>query len=178
MSGTPDSSQSSFITVAQFLNRKDWRAVAQLCMDDGTQATEASLATNQNLLTILMEASGEVESSLVASNRYSVADLQAVNGVSQTYLQGIVADIAMYKCFGRRDAPGPPETVMQQYAEALTKIENLRNGTTVLSFIENKEAGVATNEYMQVPDLLNLNLFSNSCSRSLGNRNAFRRKAF
>lgn len=172
---TPSSSQTSFITTAQFLNRKDWRAVAQLVMDDGTQATEGSLASNANLEAILMESSGEVESALVASLRYTSADLQAVNGISSSYLQGIVADIAMWNLFGRRPAQEPPEMVTMKKDDAWRRIDSLRNGETILAFVEVQEAGVPINEYMTPLSLNNNNLFSHSCERSLGIRNAYRR---
>jgi hypothetical protein len=144
-------------------------------MDNGTQATEDSLLTNENLLAILMESSGEVESALVASNRYSAEDLQSANGVSSAYLQGIVSDIAIWNLFCRRDGYNIPETVEKKKDDAWKKIESLKKGDTILSFTETGDASLPSNEYMEVPDLKNLNLFSDSCRRSLGVRNSFRR---
>lgn len=178
MSMTPNSSETSYITVEQFLNRKDWRTVAQLVMDDGSQAAKEDLPTNENLLTILMGSSGEIESYLVASGRYSAEDLQAANGISQRYLQDIVADIAMWNLFCRRDAPGPPETVTLKKEDAWKKLGQLASGETVLTFQQVVDASVPTNEYLNNQDLKNLNLFSDSCRRALGVRNAFRRGPF
>lgn len=176
--GTPASSPNSYISVEQFLNMKDWRPVAQLSVDDGTQPDKTTLQTNQNLLSILMSSSGEVESYLVAGGRYTSADLQAVNGVSSAFLQQIVADIAMYNLFCRRGANGPPESVIAARDAAYALLDKLNDGKLVLAFTENIEAGIPVNQYMSNADLWNLNLFSNSIRRSLGKRNQFRRGYF
>lgn len=178
MTMTPNGSLTSYISNEEFLTRKDWRTVGQLVNDDGTQMSHANLLTSTVLQTILEESSGEVESALVASARYSAQDLQSTNGVSREYLKGIIADIAMWRLFGRRPAPGPPETATLLNEEAWKKIEKLSNGEVVLSFQQVQEAGVPTNEFMTTPELKELNLFSDSCGRSLGIRNSFRRGSF
>lgn len=175
MALTPSSSDSSYITPAEFLKLKDWRTVAQLVMDDGTQTTEADLATNANLAAILMASSGEVESALVASSRYSAADLQQSNGVAKSYLQAIIADIAIWNLFSRRPAMLPPETVVEGKDRAWMRINKLQTGEGILPFTEVQEAGLPTSEFMSQADLKRLNLFSDNCRRSLGIRNQFRR---
>lgn len=172
---TPNSSSSSYITPEDFLILHDYRLFAQLIKDDNVMATEAETLASPKLAAALLGASGEVEVELVASQRYSVSDLQATNGASKQYLISIIADIAAYNLFGRRDGPGPPELVTMKYAEAREKLEKLRNGQVVLAFTQAEQAGVVTNEYMSKPELSELNLFSRSCQRSLGDRNAFRR---
>lgn len=178
MGQTPNSSTSSYITVDQFIMRHDYNAVAMLSVDDGSKPTQAELETNANLLQILMDASGMVEVALMTNERYSTVDLSAPNGVSQAYMQSIISDIAMYKLYCRRDAPGPPETVISNYNEALRKIDQLRTGDVVLSFAESQAAGIPTDEFMQIGDLFRDNLFSTACRRTLGIRNAFRRGIF
>ena len=71
-------------------------------MDDGTQATLTQMETNARLAAALMAASGQVESALLASKRYSVADLEALNGASVQYLKQLVADLAFYKLLTAR----------------------------------------------------------------------------
>lgn len=167
---TPNSSQISFCTPEQFLLLNDWRFVAQLIMDDGSQATHAAVLTSPELAYILLCASGDVESALVSGGRYKSSDLQAANGASQAFLQKIVADIACCYLFDRRRAQDPPELVLRGCERAWEKVDKLISGELTLAFQEVQDAGVVDNEYMFAPDIINQNLFTTACKRSLGTR--------
>jgi hypothetical protein len=177
MAQTPASSPVAYITVDQFLTLKDNNAIGQLAVDNGQQLTPEEIETNARVLFVLSLASGDIESALLQSERYSTVDLAAFNGVSQNFLISIAADIAMFKLYGCRDGNIPPETTVDQYNKAQDKLQMLQNGQRVLSFVETIEAGVADNQFMSVPEIINDNLISTAPNyqRVMGVRQALRR---
>jgi phage gp36-like protein len=130
------------------------------------------------MLAAINDASGYVESYLVASERYLPDDLQAIisqGGMSGDFLKRIISNIAFYFMFGGRDAPNPPETVTTDYNMAMKDLESLGNGSLVLSFQQAEAAGVASNFNMTQSQILALNQFTDRCQRVMGIRNYLRR---
>lgn len=93
---------ASYCTPAQMLERKDAREIGDLVSDSNTQVSDVALLTDDNLLTALADASGDIEAALLVGGRYSVEDLENLTGNSANYLQRICAEIAMYYLLVRR----------------------------------------------------------------------------
>lgn len=140
MAKTVATNASSYLSVAEFLKRFDWRVVADLVSDDGTRLAEASLPANTNLLAILDDASGDVESAAMMGGKYSAADLAALTGVSQKKLFRIIADLAICYLYERR-----PDREMKSPASmdrTQAWLEKLVEGTRIFGFQETVDASV------------------------------------
>lgn len=170
MGQTPFSSATPYLTAAQLLQFKDARAVGQLCEDSNTQLSPTQIASDPNVAAALSAASGMAEMFLLGSQRYTPTDIQNLNGVSQQFLQSLLADITMYKLYGRRDAPMPPETVVQQYEKAIENLTKLSTGELILSFLEAASAGTAEDVDLGPSQILTRNLLSSRSQRAIGPR--------
>ena len=175
MGYSPNSNSTSYLSVEDFLKFHDKRAVGQLANDDGTQLSPSELASDPNLEIILMAASGQVESALFAAELYSAEDIASPNGNSKAFIQDIVARLAMYKLFQRRDAPEPPATVVAGYQEAVDQLQQLSSGNLILSFVQMEAAGLTINHFLTQQEIINLNQLTWNCRRGLGIPNALRR---
>lgn len=76
------------------------------------------------LLNILQVESGEVEASVLLGGRYSPTDLAALTGASASYLQSLVADLAIGRCYRRRPATNPWAEQTQTARQLLNAIAN------------------------------------------------------
>lgn len=171
---TPNSGVSPYITVSQFLSIKDSRDVGMLASDNNVPLTPTQLQTDPNTLAALAFASGELEAAVLASNRYSVADLQALQGNSQNYMLGLLADIAMFRMYGRRNGPQPSDMVIARYNQAMEVLMNLRQGVAIFAFAEVEAAGNPSNVQMTYWDALNKGMLTARWVRPFGIRNTYR----
>ena len=142
----PISSQTAYITPADFLARKDQRSVGQYCSFDGqdvlTYAELVGPPVNVTLAAALNTASGALESAVLTSQHYAVTDLQALDGMSLEYMKTILSDIAMYEIVCNRPTNNPPETVSQKYQLALQALQDLSDGKRIFAFQETADAGL------------------------------------
>lgn len=101
-----------------------------------------SLTDNAILIRMLMRASGEVESSACAGQRYiiddSQNDLSSLTGNSAELLTGLVADIAFFRLWSRRPDIGIKLPVSCEQADEF--LERLRLGERVFGILENHRA--------------------------------------
>lgn len=168
---TSDSSQTSYISVQEFLDRMDVNIVANLCSDDSsTPIASTDLPTNTKLLAALNGASGMLESAIFAGERYNAADLQALNGMSREYMLWILRAIAAYLLWTRRDAGSPPETLMNEYNNALNVLNELSLGKMIFSFNETSKAGLPITQQMTASQYWNNNYVSSRWTRMFGPR--------
>lgn len=170
---TPNSSSTPYITVNDFLARNDFRDVGQLVNDDNTQSTPSQLQTNPNLAVALAEASGELESACLSSQKYAVADLQNLNGMSLEYMKSILSAIVIYRLYQRRHGPQPSDFVVNSYMKAMDALNQLRSGVAIFSFSEVEAAGNPITQFMTPADWAGLNLLSWRWPRSFGIRNTY-----
>ena len=165
MSMTPASSTIPYITVQEYLLRRDVRSVYQFCTANdqdpllgggGGNATSSPIAmaaaladptTPQGaiLAELLGEASGMLESAIYRSKIYQLADIQALlaqGGNSARYLKRIVASLTTYSLMTRRPGPEPPDVIKESYDEAKTALNDLSIGTRIFTFAETAAAGL------------------------------------
>ena len=145
MAKTPISATSPYCTPAQFLNFFDARTVGDLVNDVGQRVPASQLLTDPVLGQLLQEASGEVEAACLMGDRYTVADLQALNGNSALFLASIVAGLTYFKLIERRpdlDFEIPP---MAQRADKFLRA--LSMGERIFAFQETADAGIVEDDY-------------------------------
>lgn len=147
----------AYATVAQLLNRKDHRTIGDLVSDDGSQVSEAALASNAKVTAALDDASGMIDAALLAGSRYTTAQLAALTGNSQAYLIRITCEIAVALLYDRRplyDVDGFKKAM--ELSEA--HLERLRKGEHVFDVIEVQESGVPSTVAPSVVEVNNLHL--------------------
>lgn len=172
----PNSSPSAYLSVADFLARKDERSVAQWASDDPQNPVSvANLPANANVQAAIDAACGMLESAVLRSGRYSVADLQALQGMSLEYMKKILSDIAMYNLIGRRPGPAPPETALSSYEEAIKALNDLSDGIRIFAFREAELAGVSSTKKFSTIDYQANNLIPYRWTRAFGVRQGSRR---
>ena len=123
-----------------FFERYDVRDIGQLASDNGSEIPESALATDANVLTALDDASGDIDTALVVSNRYLTTELEGLTGNSLAKLKRITCDLAMAYMLGRRPA-ADPEKLEAFEKRATTHLERLRNGENVFNLADQKSAG-------------------------------------
>lgn len=130
----------SYATIADLLDRYDWRTIGQMVSDDDRRVELSELATNDKLQAVLDDASGEIDAALMMGNRYSTTDLTGLTGFSAAKLARMTCDIAMALLFRRR--PLGKAEVSDRLAEtAEAHLERLRTGQHVFDVADNKAAG-------------------------------------
>lgn len=128
MAQTPLTSAATLCPAAEALKRIDKRTVADLCSDTGTAVDAASVATNENFLAALLDATGEVEASAMKGGRYMPVDLAALTGAAQARLYRMIARLTMVYLYERRPDKGP---LPELYKVVLEHLEQLRQGEAV-----------------------------------------------
>lgn len=144
MAKTPNSNSSSYLTAAEFLKRKDWRTIADLCSDDDRRpATAAAFLADAtklaNLQALLDDAAGMVEAACLKGNCYTPEDLAALTGVGQKLLYRLIADLTEGYAIERRPdrkRPTPPA-----YERALELLDMLATGQRIFPTVESMDAG-------------------------------------
>jgi hypothetical protein len=168
MPQTPLSGTSSYVTPQDVLNRYDARTVGELLVDDDTQPrlTVAQILLDSKMLALCQDASGELESALVAGNRQDPLDLAAIMATpcnAQQYVNRLLASLVMGYLLERRPDRFPmPESVKT----TREFIELLRQGQRILPTVEAALAGVHVPP-IQLP-ILNFPLVTDEAFRYFG----------
>ena len=149
MAKTVTTTATSYCTAAEFLKRNDKRTVARLVADADDAVTQGALPTDPNLTACLLDASGMVESAILAGKRYEVEDLAALTGAALAFLQRLVSDLAMGLLVQRRPTLNIP--LSAGYQEAQRQLELLRWGERIFGFDETADAGVMQHDII-TPD--------------------------
>jgi len=165
---TPLSGASSYCTTAEFLQRVDWRSIADYCSDLSVKLTREALLTNEVLLAALQAASGKVESACTVAARYSPDDLAALTGNSAQLLKTVITGLAIWEIFQRR--PEKSAELPMRTKEAESYLDRIRLGERVFGIQEVMEAGNVTNRVMDEGRWQTLNLTTNQARRFFGTR--------
>jgi hypothetical protein len=164
---TPISSATAYCSPAQLMTFYDARQIGDLLQDKDRRVPEPLLTSDPNVLNALNWASGELESACIVGNKYKIADLQALTGMSAANLQGLVADLAFWKLRCRRY----PDASMTDAAKwAFEKLERLRKGEAIFGLQDQASAGDPDTLFMQQADYDTLGLTTDQASRFFGLR--------
>jgi phage gp36-like protein len=136
---TPVSTGTAYATATDLIAYHDVRQIGDWCEDGGAILSPANIATDPNVATALLRASGEVEMACFAGGRYAPTDLQALTGASQAALKGLVCDLAFWH-LGKRRIPDPSK--IAGYKEAREMLDALREGKLIFGLQEVADAGV------------------------------------
>lgn len=166
-------------TVSDLLARYDLRRIGDLVLDTDQRATAEELTGNGTagvvLQTALSDASGMINSAILAGERYTLADLSTMTTDSKAYLTRLCCDIAYGLLISRRGYGGADLDAMTSRAkESEAALEQFRNGDRVFEIEKNQEA--STPQQAQVSR--KVNLFSNELDRYFGIRQSTANELF
>lgn len=152
----------SYASVADLLQRYDFRDIGGLVSDDNREASPVDLATvgtpgNSIAQACLDDASGDIEAALFSSGRYTELDLTSLTGNSLSYLKRITCDIAMALIYARRPLYDPDKYKMAMET-AESHLERLRKGENVFNLQPQIDAGTPDIDGPSTMDFQNLNL--------------------
>lgn len=158
-------------TVSDLLMRYDSRRIADLVLDTDQRATDAELAGNSTaglvVQTALSDASGMINSSILAGGRYKLEDLLAMTTDSKGYLKRLCCDLAYGLLISRRGYGGADlDAMTSRSKESEAILELLRTGERIFEIEKNEQA--STPQQAQVSRTINL--FSNELDRYFGMR--------
>ncbi len=128
----------------------DAQTIGQMLKDDKTAVAIGDVPSHAIVEKMLLLATGEVNSALTVSNRYTVEQLATLTDASLEHLKNITCAVAMWHLSERR-VPTNPELQESRRKLAESKLERLRKGETALDVAEVREAGVASGiEYVSM----------------------------
>lgn len=134
---------ANFADADDMIARYDARMLGDLVSDDGTQVPEPMLAANAKMIAALASATGQVKSALLRSERYAVADLEALTGESAALLADITSQIAFWILYRRKPSADPRDPMRTEVKETAEEhLEQLRLGNIALEIATTLDAGL------------------------------------
>jgi len=166
-------------TVSDLLMRYDLRRIGDLVLDTDQRATAEELAGNSTaglvVQTALSDASGMINSAILAGNRYLLADLLDMTEDSKGYLKRICCDLAYGLLISRRGYGGDDlDAMTSRSKESEAILELLRTGERVFQIEKNENAELP----QQAQISRTINLFSNELDRYFGVRQSAANELF
>jgi phage gp36-like protein len=145
--------------------RYDIDMIGDLATDDREELDRAAVALHPNVLAALDDASGEIESALLAGGRYTASQLGSLTGNTLNHLKRITCAVAISLLLERR-----PSERYQELAAAYAKVarghlESLRRGENVFGLTEIVEAGTIDTQTITVEEVIGLNSLPTRMSR-------------
>ena len=169
---TAASGSTSYALQTDFTDRFDVRTASQLLSDTEEALTQDEVEGSERLLTLLKEASGEVEANALAGNRYRIAeginDLDELTGNSLEFLKGLICTLAASKLYKRR--PDLLQKIAPDVEAARELLEQLRNGVLIFGTVEHAQTGRISHEIQSVAHEVDRRGFSTLTERWLGTR--------
>jgi phage gp36-like protein len=124
-----------YATPNDLIARYDVNIVGELATDSGVPISRSDTLNHPNVLKSLLSGSGEVDVALRAGQRYTPAQLAALDENSREHLVDIVCAFAMAWLFRRR--PGVHETVAKAIREIATDFKKqLATGVNIFGIVE------------------------------------------
>ena len=80
----------------------DWREIGELCSDSNETLSANDQLTNPNVIRALNRGAGDIETNLMVSKMYSVADLTSLTGNSKEILIAMNCEMAIVYLFERK----------------------------------------------------------------------------
>jgi phage gp36-like protein len=166
---TPLSATQPYATGADLIARYDINDIRQWASDSGIPVSIANVAANNNVVTALMDASGDVEAALLASDRYLPQDLLALTGNSKNRLIRLVCELAIGYLYERRIRRGEePEPAPATRGKEM--LQRLAKGEWIFGFVEHGDAGVIAHQVEGAVDVERRNMVTLQAQRYYGRR--------
>jgi len=162
---------ASHATVDDLLKRYDLRRIGDLVNDNDTRASEADLKGNSTagvvVQTALADASGTINSAILAGKRYKLADLASMSDESKALLRRICCDIAYGLLVARRGYGGADlEAMTSRSKESEAILEQVRQGDRLFEIEVNQNAALPNQAIVSDK----ISLFSKELDRFFGMR--------
>lgn len=147
-----------FVTGSDLLARADRRDIAELAVDTDSPVDDVAIATSPNVLVALEDAEGEVIANLQAGGRYTVAQLQLLEGSALSFLKRMICEIAVLHLYRRRPSWKPEildayEKLSQMYLRRISKGDAIFGGDESADRLEASRASVDGPTLSEINDL-------------------------
>lgn len=126
---------AAYATGSDLVKRYDVSLIGDLCSDGRESLDESVVPNHPNVATALLDASGEVDSALLAGARYTPAQLATLDGNSVYKLIRITCDIAMSILLTRRADTRNIELAEQVAKTSRGHLAALQRGENVFGII-------------------------------------------
>ena len=149
---------------SDLVKRRDVRLIADLVTDSGTTLDPADVPLNENVLTALEDAMGEMVVALQVGGRYNESDLTGLTGYNLAHAKRINCDIAMALLVSRRPIVGEDEAenIAKQAREHLNRLARGENVFGIPDVVESGNLDLAAPTTIEITDL---NLLTERMSR-------------
>lgn len=141
---------AAYAVIADVLERYDARQAAVLLSDTGTALTPVELAASTVLATLILDASGTVETALLQGNRYKPAQLETLTGNSLAYLKRLVCELTILYLIRRRPQG---EWDSKPYDWVNAELKKLQDGVNLFN-LEDLSAANASLPMLSTPSLV------------------------
>ena len=128
----------AYATVAELKVRFDVRTLGDLAGDTGVSVPGVSLLTDANVLAVLDDASGEIESAILVGKRYTTIQLTALTGNANSYLVRICCEIAMHLLVERRLYSATADHSQRMLDRYTQRLDDLRTGRRIFDIDDAK----------------------------------------
>ncbi len=151
-----------YATIAQIKVHIDTRLLEMLASDDGSDADLTTYTTAPNLEAAVERASSDIESYARRGERYSAADLVALQTAEDTTLIGLVADLTVFHLAGRRGGDISP-AILARGQDAHRTLKALASGNRIFGMDTGAEgSGTATASVVAVTTRRQMGMISDS----------------
>lgn len=158
-------SDQAYATGADLIARYDIDLVGDLATDDRETQDRDLVATSPKVLVALGDASGEVETALLAGGRYTVQQLGSLTGNARSHLTRIVCGLAMAALYQRRPEAADAEMIDRLTKDSREAILAIRRGENLFGLQEEIAASVISTGGPSVVDYQNRNDLTARMSR-------------
>ncbi len=134
--------------------------IGDLAQDTREPIEPTMVKTHPNVLRMLGQASGEIDTALIAGGRYQPEQLAALTGNSQAHLVRITCTIAMALLFKRRPSQAMVDLAKPFYDDKEKYLKDLRTGQNLFNIAENKAASTIELQTVTAVEIDTLNLLT------------------
>ena len=166
---TPLSSDTAFAAPQDLVARFSVQDIRQWASDADLPLTIQGITTSLKVLTALQDASGDIESACLMSDKYEPQDLLNLTGNSLARLKRLTCELAIGYLFEnrlRRGDEDPPAVAVR----AQETLERFRKGEWVFGFQEAGDAGLIGHMVESPFDVAARNLVTRQAERYFGRR--------
>lgn len=140
----------AYATPSDMRKRYDERQLAELVSDTDGSVELVDLDADENLLTSLSDASGNVNAALLTGNRYQVSDLEGLTGDALGDLKRIVCTQAFVYLRQRRGGgyQGDLDAIERDEKQIEGRLDLLRRGINVFNLVDQKDSNPAPVQFL------------------------------
>ena len=150
----------AYATGTDLVDCFDVDLIGDLAQDTREPIEASTVKTHPNVLRMLGQASGEIDTALIAGGRYQPSQLASLTDSSRDHLIRVTCTIAMALLFRRRPSQAMAELAKPFYDDKEKYLKDLRTGQNLFNIAENKAASVIELQTVTAVELDTLNLLT------------------